>query len=106
MKRCRACGGTFEPFGADGFQNYHTCPPLSVDEIAALVQLPALDLVALVPEIVNARIQRPGFRDDTQDIDGAGLDDAPIDVSALATVADVLQLAAKRARLPVGTVVL
>lgn len=27
-KECRACGGVYEPMGADGVAYYHACPPI------------------------------------------------------------------------------
>lgn len=37
MVQCLACGGVYEPIGADGVQYFHRCPPLSRPELAAAV---------------------------------------------------------------------
>lgn len=28
MTRCKSCGGTYVPVGADGLTYYHACPPV------------------------------------------------------------------------------
>lgn len=100
MKRCRACGSTYDSVAADGFLFFHACPPLSVAELLALV--PGLDIAAAQ---AMTFVERDGHRDENLRVDdagnvvivseGAGVDDLP-DVALttapalLRSVADVV----------------
>lgn len=114
VKRCRACGGTYQQTDGEGFTYFHVCPPLSAPELVALVA--GLD-TATAETFTN--VERPGHRDENVSIngngdvvlisEGAGADDvadtkpAP---SRLRTVADVQAFVKSRSAggiLPLGT---
>lgn len=48
-KRCRACGGVYEPV-QDGVSYFHVCPPLSAAEVAA-----AIDAGKIAVDVEKAR---------------------------------------------------
>ena len=60
-KQCTACGGVYEPLGADGVAYYHVCPPVTRVPVlrAGVAQLVDLAAVKLVDVVV---VQRAGAK--------------------------------------------